>query len=116
MRQTDKINEITVEGLKVVIEAGADFALVDVREKDEYKRASIPGSILVPMSEIGQKGLSALPTTINATDKVIVHCHHGGRSAQVVQWLLEKGFQDVSNLIGGIDTWSLKIDSTVPRY
>jgi len=26
------------------------------------------------------------------------------------------GFSDVSNVIGGIDAWSLEIDSEVPRY
>jgi rhodanese-related sulfurtransferase len=26
------------------------------------------------------------------------------------------GFQDVSNMEGGIDAWSCDIDATIPRY
>jgi rhodanese-related sulfurtransferase len=46
----------------------------------------------------------------------VVHCHHGGRSLRVTQWLRNQGFAKVSSLSGGIDEWSLKIDSSVPRY
>ena len=47
---------------------------------------------------------------------VLVQCHHGGRSMRVTQFLRSKGFARVSNLQGGIDAWSLKVDPKVPRY
>ena len=43
-------------------------------------------------------------------------CHHGARSAQVVAFLLQQGFDDVYNLAGGIDAWSTQVDPAVPRY
>jgi adenylyltransferase/sulfurtransferase len=34
----------------------------------------------------------------------------------VVEFLYDKGFSNVRNLVGGIDAWSVKIDPKVPRY
>jgi rhodanese-related sulfurtransferase len=31
-------------------------------------------------------------------------------------FLLHQGYTDVINIEGGIDAWSLEIDSTIPRY
>jgi len=46
----------------------------------------------------------------------VVHCHHGGRSADACQRLMRLGFSRVENLDGGIDAWSLTVDDAVPRY
>ncbi len=54
-----------------------------------------------------------------ARDKdVVVHCHHGIRSAQAIRFLVDSGFDPTRlwNLAGGIDAWSLEVDPTVPRY
>ena len=47
---------------------------------------------------------------------VVVHCHHGGRSAQACAELARLGFSQVENLDGGIEAWSLTVDDGVPRY
>jgi rhodanese-related sulfurtransferase len=47
---------------------------------------------------------------------VVVHCHHGGRSAQACKTLMQLGFSRVENLDGGIEAWSLTVDGSVPRY
>jgi rhodanese-related sulfurtransferase len=47
---------------------------------------------------------------------VVVHCHHGGRSAKACAQLAAAGFTRVENLEGGIDAWSLTVDPDVPRY
>jgi rhodanese-related sulfurtransferase len=47
---------------------------------------------------------------------LIVFCHHGMRSLQVVSWLREQGIESCSSMAGGIDRWSLDIDPSVPRY
>jgi rhodanese-related sulfurtransferase len=48
--------------------------------------------------------------------RIVVHCHHGGRSARVTSWLRQQGFANVQNMTGGIDAWSLEVDPQVPRY
>ena len=85
--------------------------LLDVREPHEYAHCTIEGAVLIPLGQ--------LPNRLDEVPKdrpVVVTCHHGGRSARAVQFLLSQGLADVHNLAGGIDLWALEVDSTVPRY
>lgn len=90
--------------------AGAPTVL-DVREPHEIALARFPRAIEIPMNDVPAR-LGEIPRD----GELVVLCHHGGRSAQVASFLLEQGFARVANLVGGIDAWSLQIDSGVPRY
>ncbi len=46
----------------------------------------------------------------------VVYCHTGVRFAQVVLFLRHQGLARTTNLRGGIDAWSLRVDPSVPRY
>ena len=50
------------------------------------------------------------------TATLIVYCHHGVRSLNVVNWLREQGVSGCQSMAGGIDRWSLQIDPSIPRY
>ncbi len=103
--------EIDVEQLKAWLDDGHDVDIVDVREPHENAICRIEGSRLLPMRQIARSidGLDNKALTV-------VHCHHGPRSSQVVAYLRRQGFDRVTNLGGGIDAWSLRVDPTVPRY
>jgi rhodanese-related sulfurtransferase len=105
------MTEITVADLKRRRDANEDLLLLDVREPDEVATASIPGATTIRMSEIPLH-VAELP----ADRPIVVMCHHGGRSAQVTSFLNANGFANAVNLDGGIDAWSLQIDSAVARY
>ncbi len=47
---------------------------------------------------------------------LIVYCHHGVRSLNVVNWLREQGVGPCQSMSGGIDAWSLAVDPSVGRY
>jgi rhodanese-related sulfurtransferase len=103
----------TIDVLTYAAQRAGDASpiLLDVREVDEYNHCKIDGSILIPLGQ--------LPMRYHELPKdrpIVVHCHHGGRSARAVQFLMEKGLTCVHNLAGGIDLWSLQVDSGVPRY
>lgn len=106
-----EIKEITVQELKQMQEAGEDFCLIDVRNPDEFEYCNLNGE-LICMSEIPDSC-----TKIPKDKKVIVHCHHGGRSRKVIAWLQDtKGYENLYNLTGGIHAWSTEIDTNVPIY
>ena len=86
--------------------------LLDIREPWEVELASLPGSMLTPMSRLHPGVIDALPTDRD----IVVMCHHGIRSAQVTQWLERNGLDRVFNLTGGIDAWSRTVDPGVPLY
>jgi rhodanese-related sulfurtransferase len=85
--------------------------LLDVREDDERAVARIEPSLHMPMNSVPDR-LSDLPRD----RRIIVYCHHGGRSYAVAGYLEAEGFKDVTNLTGGIDEWSRLVDPRVPRY
>jgi len=105
--------EIDVHSVKALIDEGEDFLLLDCREPDEFSFARIPNSKLIPMKLIPGRvqELEAM-----RDKRIVVHCHHGGRSLRVTHWLRQQGFRQVQNMAGGIEDWSLQIDPTVPRY
>ena len=102
---------ITVKDLKDRLNNGDTIFLLDVREPHEYSLAKIEGSVLIP--------LGTLPQSLDQLDpnsEIVAYCHRGMRSADAVGFLVQQGFSNVKNLIGGIDAWSLEIDQAVPRY
>ena len=102
---------MTPRELKDRLDKGDKIVLLDVREPWEYSMAKIEGSILIP--------LGTLPQSLDQLDRaaeIVAHCHHGMRSADAVGFLLQQGFTNVKNLVGGIDDWSLQVDPTIPRY
>lgn len=88
-----------------------DLLLLDVREPHEFKYASIKGSLLIPLGQIPHR-LSEL----DPQKQIVAICHHGMRSLQAANYLIQSGFDQVYNLQGGIDAWSSQCDDSVPRY
>jgi rhodanese-related sulfurtransferase len=87
------------------------FVLLDVREPDELRRASIDGALHIPMREVPARLNDLQPTA-----RIAVLCHHGGRSEQVARFLSARGFSDVHNVAGGIDAYARQVDDSIPRY
>ena len=105
--------DIDVHTLKQMLDRGEKFTLLDCREPDEVATARIAGSMHIPMREIPSR-LAELEQL--KSGRIVTHCHHGGRSMRVTQFLRQQGFTQAQNLAGGIDAWSLEVDSSVPRY
>ena len=106
--------EITPQEVKLRLEAGEKLHLIDVREPHEYAQARIEGSELIPMRAV-PAALQQLEARADDAP-LIVYCHHGVRSLNVVNWLREQGIAGCQSMSGGIDAWSLAIDPAVPRY
>ncbi|MFN7995484.1 MAG: rhodanese-like domain-containing protein [Bryobacteraceae bacterium] len=104
--------EISPAQVKARLDAGEKIRLIDVRELFEHQQAHIAGAELIPMRTVPQHMQS-----LRETDgDIVVFCHHGMRSLQVVEWLRRQGMENSVSLAGGIDRWSVEIDPAVPRY
>jgi molybdopterin/thiamine biosynthesis adenylyltransferase/rhodanese-related sulfurtransferase len=108
-----RVRELSAAELRALQARGEPVLLLDVRQPEEWQRARIEGAQLLPLGEL-EAHLAELSDWKER--RVIAHCHHGGRSAAACKILLAAGFTDVSNLVGGIDAWSLTVDPAVPRY
>jgi rhodanese-related sulfurtransferase len=77
----------------------ADAWLLDVREPYEWAAGHAPGAVHIPMGELVAR-LDEIP----GDQDVVVVCKVGGRSAQVVDYLVQIGRSAV-NLDGGMHAW-----------
>ena len=111
--EEEPLDEVSAAELSRRLDAGEDLLLLDVREPDEFEKARIEGSVLVPLDRVEEE-LDRLAEW--KARPVVVHCKTGGRSAKVVRLLTEFGFEQVENLAGGSEAWSLTVDSDVARY
>lgn len=93
--------EIDVTTLKELRANNVPHVVVDVREPAEVAAHAFDDAIEIPMGEIPQC-LEELPH-----DKtMVILCHLGGRSMQVTGWLRQQGFDNATNLRGGIEAWA----------
>lgn len=106
--------EVTPAEVKQRFASGEKLFLIDVREPFEHAIAHIDGSQLIPMNSVP----GALTDLEGKADEgtLVVFCHHGVRSANVVNWLRGQGIADCQSMAGGIERWSTDIDPSVPRY
>jgi rhodanese-related sulfurtransferase len=120
---SEPIASITARALSDRIARGEPMALLDVREPWERAWASIPVpshvvDVHIPMGHV----TSMLDEIRQSSDArhLVVYCHHGVRSRMVAEWLAGQGVGvgvgRVANLEGGIETWSVEVDSGVRRY
>ncbi len=107
------IPQITVEQLAAKIQDGETLYLVDVRQPWENEYCQLPDSVLIPLPELPERLAEVEPPE---KALVVVYCHHGIRSLSGAAILRQAGFDNVASLAGGIDAWSLRVDSNVPRY
>jgi adenylyltransferase/sulfurtransferase len=104
--------EITPNELKRRLDAGEKITVLDVREPHEQTIATIAGtSTSIPMGEI-----PARMGELDENDEIVVYCRSGNRSARVVEFLQDSGFEHVFNLKGGIRAWSDDVDPSVTKY
>ncbi len=94
---------------------GARPLVLDVREAWELQTASTSPThfelVTIPMGEIPGRLAELDPAR-----PVACLCHHGMRSLRVAHFLEQQGFDQVANITGGIDAWSVEVDPSVPRY
>jgi rhodanese-related sulfurtransferase len=104
--------EIDPKEVRRRLDAGEKIRMVDVREPFEHEQAHIQGAELIPMRRVPQS-LESLRVTPGL---LVVFCHHGMRSLQVVEWLRGQGLENCQSMAGGIYGWSLEVDASVPLY
>jgi rhodanese-related sulfurtransferase len=94
-------SRLTASGFEQIEDSLDGLQLIDVRNPGEFKLGTIPGATPVPVSQ--------LPGRLDELDKTaptIVFCAGGYRSSVAASLLRQKGFDDVSDIIGGYAAWS----------
>tara|TARA_Y100000385_G_scaffold281247_2_gene333741 strand:+ start:855 stop:1175 length:321 start_codon:yes stop_codon:yes gene_type:complete len=103
--------EINASEAVILRNKNKDAVFLDVREHSELAICRIDGALHIPMGDVPERH-EALPRDA----PLVVLCHHGMRSLNIVQYLETKGFQNAINLAGGIHAWAVNVDHKMKQY
>lgn len=96
------IKEIDAPELAAWIEDESQpLRVIDVREMAEITQGTMPGAEPLP--------LAALPLHLDkfeTSEKLVIICRSGARSAQACMFFQQQGYEDVYNLRGGMIGWA----------
>jgi len=101
--QTMHPHQISVSELKEMLQTPEAFFLLDVRNEDEHAAYNIGGK-LIPLNVLPES-LDQIPN-----DKpIVVYCRSGHRSQLALEFLQQRGFHNIKNLVGGVLAWSAEV-------
>lgn len=106
------LQKMTAQELADRLARGENVFLLDVRERPEYDLCHLEGAVLIPVGMI-PNNRKRIPTD----RPVVVYCHHGIRSANVIQYLYaQDGLTNLYNLDGGIHAWAQEVEPEMEVY
>lgn len=109
--------EITPRETKALLStAGSGVILLDCRRPEEWAAGRIPGAVHIPMDQVDRRADELEDDEGGRGHPIAVYCHTGRRSLRVASMLRAMGFAKASSVAGGIDLWSVDLDSSIPRY
>ncbi len=99
---------ITTDSVKNWIDSGDSLVILDVRELYEFEsHGRIPHAVIMPWNS---GVLDTAYTQLSLDDTIIVVCRSGNRSALASNFLDEKGFEHVYNMLGGMNDWHYPVE------
>ncbi|GER71271.1 rhodanese-like domain-containing protein [Weizmannia acidilactici] len=98
------MKQISTQEVEEKRKKGEKLHIIDVRETDEVAEGKIPGAVNIPLGL-----LEFRLQDLDRSKNYIVVCHSGGRSYMACQFLESRGF-DVTNLSGGMMSWTGEIE------
>ena len=90
---------------------GEDIRLVDIRSREEFEAVHIDGSVLFT-----QPLMQEILGSWNNDQRFVMIDHQGKKGLDAAAYYLGHGMPNVHALRGGIDAWSLEVDSSIRRY
>lgn len=95
------VKNITPDEVQKQIKEKQPMLILDVRQPEEYARdGHIKGSRLMPLGSLRDR-ISELPKET----PIICVCRSGARSRTACEQLQRQGFENVTNMVGGMIAW-----------
>jgi rhodanese-related sulfurtransferase len=105
--EAERAMQIEPRELAERMKRGEKIQLVDVRTREEFEAVKIDDARLFTQD---------LMPDLSRGDLTVIYDHEGTRSLDAAAYFQGHGFEKVKSLRGGIDAWSLEVDSKLPRY
>jgi len=90
--------------------------LIDVRPRSQFLMCRLPDSRNVPLSELPGQLDDLRRSLVHPETPLMVVCRRGNDSQRALTLLLDAGFTNAWDLIGGLDGWRSECDPSFPLY
>ena len=100
-----RIEEVTLDEVKVKLQKGEQFVLIDVREESEFAKDHIPGALHMGKGTIERDIEQKVP---DLNTPIVLYCGGGFRSALAADNLRKMGYRNVLSMDGGVRGWREK--------
>jgi adenylyltransferase/sulfurtransferase len=97
-----EIPEVSVEDVRARLEREPAIALLDVREKEEYREGHLVGAVSLPR---GFLEILVEETVPDIRTPIVTYCVNGTRALIAARTLKEMGYADVVSMTGGFTAW-----------
>ncbi len=97
-----EVKELNVQQVNDLVSKNAEYLLLDVREKEEYRAGHLEGAVSLP------RGFLEIQVEGTVPDKqipIIAYCAGGVRSLLAAKDMKEMGYEDVISMSGGYSAW-----------
>lgn len=98
-----RIQELTVDDVKAMLDRGEVFHLVDVREESEWHGGHLPRARHLAKGIIERDIEVAIP---ERDARIVLYCGGGYRSALATDSLQQMGYSNVFSMDGGWRGWN----------
>jgi phage shock protein E len=92
----ERVPQLAPEGLPEWV--AADATLIDVREPEEVALDSLPGAVNIPLAELAERIVVAVP---DLSTPIVCFCAGGNRGSLAAAELLDLGYGNVCSIAGG---------------
>ena len=96
------VPEWAPEQVKERMSNGSGLAVLDVRERDEFREGHLPGALALPRGFLDIRVEEVVP---EKTTPVVLYCASGTRSLLAGRTLKEMGYDTVISMAGGYGAW-----------
>lgn len=98
-----RVQECDIHQVKAMLDNKEDFVLVDTREDREWDTLHIKGAIHIGKGVIERDITTQIP---NSSQKIVLYCGGGYRSALAADNLQKMGYTQVISMDGGFSAWN----------
>ena len=100
----NKVRNIIPTDLEERLKRGEKLQIIDVREPSEVASGKIPGAINIPLGQLPQRF-----GEIDRHREAVIVCRSGMRSTKACKFLIGQGYDQVWNLMGGMNGWKGRV-------
>src|SRR5271157_3870621 len=102
---------VSVQQGRAMIDSNPSLVILDVRNQSEYDSGHIRNAILIPIWNLTQN-----LDEMNKSDMILVYGNGDNRSTDASELLVNNGFSNINETIGGINAWALAGYPEYVRY